>query len=91
MQIGHLTVADLAVWFDKPHATMYSWAFYEREPRSIHRREITLRLELLEKAIRQSEGGQIVPYETSARERTALVRKCFDAVSKRVPVRRSAS
>lgn len=91
MKLGHLSVADLSEWFETPYATAYTWVYHGRKPRDTYAKEVYARLSWLEKAVRSSEGGWIVPFGVSLRNRREQLRKVRDAVSERVPVRRPAS
>lgn len=55
MARGNLTVADLARWFLRPHATVRQWIEFGREPRGAPQdlQELDRLLGLLEAMIRQ--------------------------------------
>jgi hypothetical protein len=73
-----MTISDLAIWFDRPWATVKTWVNDARTPAGPAARDARIMLDLLKVAIRHSPGLP-VPARMSWRDRTAHVRGIRDA------------
>lgn len=77
MLAGKLTVADLANWLNRPHATVRLWVKGETSPSGRFQADLVYsRLLLLEQCVR--EGSWSVP-EMSAHQRPDWIRRARDA------------
>ena len=82
-----LTAGDLAIWFERPRATVYSWLFMGHLPLAgLVLVECERRLGLLEVS-----KAFPVPYEVTKRSRRDYILKAYqDANDSRVPESHSA-
>lgn len=87
-----MTVADLAVWFDRSYATVRSWLYEGKQPpaESFRAEDARVRLQLLETIIRRADNkakgwGIPIPVDLSQRKRGAFVRKVYKNATRDVP------
>lgn len=82
-----LTASDLAVWFDRPRATMRTWLELERTPKAGRvLDECARRLKLL-----RSSRALPVPYDVLKPDRPGYIKQAFrDVDNAGVPARNSA-
>jgi hypothetical protein len=95
MDRGSLTLADLARWFGRPHATVRTWYTLNREPREGYRDEVLRRLKMLEDEIIRRRGvarfpGPFVPVEITKRERPLYLKRRYNEANKRLSKKRVA-
>lgn len=70
---GQLTVSDLALWFERPNATVRTWIKLNREPAAAKLDETEYRLYKLERAIWANKFP--VPYALTQRERPNYIKR----------------
>lgn len=90
-QAGLMTVSDLAHWLDRPNATVRTWLFMGRVPRtSAQRVDVDNKLRLLELAITHKCGFPLSPTE-SQRTRPQTIERIRDELERSsVPARHPA-
>jgi len=69
-----MTVADLALWFARPHPTLRSWVKWGTKPRGPRLQKILAELDTLEKLIKKRKGFPI-PYEIGHYQRPSYLKK----------------
>jgi hypothetical protein len=74
MKNGRMTVADLALWFDRSYPTVRNWVQFGVKPHGPRNEKFLAELELLEKLIGMRKGFPI-PFEVSHFERPSYVEK----------------
>lgn len=93
MEVGKLSVGDIAVWLGRPSPTVRTWQYWGRTPSLIFLEDVDRRLTLLEHRVRQlAKGQRLLPYETSQKARRALLKDMLDAdLNRRVSRKNSAA
>jgi hypothetical protein len=84
MKNGRMTVADLALWFDRSYPTVRNWVQFGTAPHGPRNEKFLAELELLEKLIRKREGVP-VPFEVNHFERPAYIEKLRHEQNSRLP------
>jgi hypothetical protein len=81
MDRGNLTIADLARWLERPHATVSTWIQEGREPRGPDAtiRWLDAQLGRLESAIRDTTGFP-VPHNLSDTARTIYIKRIKERI-----------
>jgi len=74
MKNGRMTVADLALWFDRSYPTVRNWVQFGTAPHGPRNEKFLAELDLLEKLIR-NEKGFPVPFSITHFERPGYIEK----------------
>jgi hypothetical protein len=87
MRQGNMTTADAVLWFERPYATVYSWAWQNNVPRFPYDARAWARLHLLEHYMRRP-GRKLIPLDDNLSQkvdRGDTVRKALADALKRFP------
>jgi hypothetical protein len=74
MEVGGLTVADMAHWLDEPRSTVAGWANKDVEPMKFKHADLWRKLQVLSKIIAKNRGYAI-PDHIGMRDRIAYIKK----------------
>lgn len=82
-QVGGLSFANLAYWFNVPHETVRGWLSKRRFPRDYKLEGVFERLEALELAINEALPDKVIPYEVRQRDRKEYLRGLYAKYARR--------
>lgn len=71
---GGLTVVELALWLDRPRATVATWVSGERNCSALFREVVHERLSILERLVRHYQGKKLIPPTASIQRRKKAMR-----------------